>query len=781
MTIKRSNTAFKKITKFGLAGLTAGAISIYSLPAYAQIEEIVVTARKTEENLQDVPIAVTAFTGEFFQESGLVEFSDIGKLTPNFDIQENGVSGSAFANLTIRGQTALNRELTSDQAVGITINGAPVTRGTNLFSNLFDVEQIEVLKGPQGTLFGKNTTGGAVVVRTTAPQLNETSGYAEVDIGNFGRNDYEGVFNVGGETWALRFGAASQSRNGFNPGVRRDGTTVTTDDGVTPTPSSVATSLPTLNVVAPDNVGFLTGNDFGDDDEVFYKASALFEPNDQLSIRVNADYHEVDEAGQGTRVLNDGFLDLSLLGIPLPPGAVFTNVALATNTDAFGPLAVSNQQDSTPEVIANESNINATVAYDFGGVNFTSITSYRDQELISNNPFAGNASVTIGQESDLFAQELRLSGEALDSRLKWQFGGFYAEEEGIDIDNVGGTRTSAAENETIAAFAQGTFAITDRLNFTGGIRYTEEDRALALIESSADALVDQQEVSFDGTSWTLGLDYKLTDEVLAYGSIARGFRSGGIDDESISLLVTLPGTTIEDITVDPEFVTNFEVGFKADFFENTLRWNSAAFYSDYTDIQVQGFDPVLTDANGQAVITIANSAEAELYGFESELTYVPNDNLSFGATVGYTKGEFQEFLDVDLGSGVVTDRSDEEIGGPEWQFSAFGRYEHDISSNVRAGAQLNYTFRGEEELLGGVAVQSFDDPDQAFLDSYGIFNGQIDFDIESLGANVAFYGRNLLDNDHDSTGFALVAFGLPLAQRAPGAPRTYGVRVRKSF
>ena len=731
-----------KLKTLLISGGLIGAISAYCAPAYAQVDEIVVTARKVEESLHDVPVAVTAFTGEFFQDSGLVEFADIGQLTPNFDVQQNGVSGQAFSNITIRGQTALNRELTSDQAVGITINGAPVTRGTNLFSNLFDVEQIEVLKGPQGTLFGKNTTGGAVIVRTTKPKLNEFSGYVEADIGNFDRADFEGVANVGGENWAVRFGAAAQNRDGFSFGVRRNG--------------------------LEDTVGTLTGDEFGDDDEVFYKASALFEPNDQLSIQINADYHEVEEAGQGTRVLNDG----RIFG--------FLDIALQTPTN-LGPFAASQQQFASPSIDADETNINATVTYDFGNVTLESITSYRDQSALSINPFAPAAFIEIGQESDLFAQELRLSGEALNDRLKWQVGGFYADEEGIDIDNVGAPRTSAAENETIAVFGQGTYSITDQLSFTGGLRYTEEDRALALIVSATDPLVDQQEVSFDGTSWTVGLDYKLTDEILTYGTVSRGFRSGGIDDESISLLVTLPGTTVDDITVDPEFVTNYEVGLKADFLDNTLRWNSAAFYSDYTDIQVQGFDPVLTDASGQAIITIANSAEAELYGFESELTYVPNDNLSLGGTIGYTKGEFLEFLDEDLGSGVVTDRSDEEIGGPEWQLSAFARYEDYISSDIRAGAQLNYTYRGEEELLGGVAVQSFTDPSQAFLDSYGIFNGQIDFDIESLGTNIAIYGRNLLDNDHDTTGFALVAFGLGLAQRAPGAPRTYGVRVRKSF
>ena len=113
---------------------------------------------------------------------------------------------------------------------------------------------------------------------------------------------------------------------------------------------------------------------------------------------------------------------------------------------------------------------------------------------------------------------------------------------------MGAFRTTAAENETIAVFGQGTYAITDRLNATAGIRYTEEDRALALIESSIDALVEQQEVSFDGTSWTVGLDYKLTDEVLGYGTISRGFRSGGIDDESITLIETLPGTTAVSYT-----------------------------------------------------------------------------------------------------------------------------------------------------------------------------------------------------------------------------------------
>ena len=772
MIVENRNATFRKVTKFGLASLTAGAISIYSLPAYAQIDEIVTTARKVEESLQDVPIAVTAFTGDFLEDSGLTEFTDIAKVTPNFDIREDGVSGSGFSTITIRGQTALNRELSSDQAVGITVNGAPITRGTNLFSNLFDVDQVEVLKGPQGTLFGKNTTGGALIVTTTAPKLDTFEAYVEADIGNFDRRDFEGVFNVGGEDWAIRLGAASQKRDGFQFGVRR---------AFDPSFAGLPTT-PTLDGVTTE-----TGQEFSSDDEIFYRASVLFEPTDALSIRVNADYHETDEFIQGARVLNTGALPLG--------GGLFFPIAVPTDP-AFGQFAASQQFDDDPTLNADETNINATIKYDFGDVTLESITSYRDQFALVTNPFA-TVAVDIGQESDIFAQELRLSGDYLDDRLKWQVGGFYSNEEGEDRDDVGGFRTTASENETLAFFGQGTYDITDRLAFTGGLRWTDEDRSVALVsESRPDGSfisTPPQEVSFDAFSWLVGLDYKVTDDSLVYGTISRGFRSGGLDDERLNLTGPEPfvaddGTvttlTADDITIDPEFVVNYEVGLKADFLNNTVRWNSAAFYSDYTDIQVQTFDPVLVDANNQAVVTIANGAEAEVYGFETELNYVPNDNLSLGGNLGYTKADFQEFVFEDPASGLVIDRSEDAIGGPEWQASAFARYEDNIADGIRAGAQLNYIYRGSEDIADGNDIPTFvaaGVEDQISLDSYGLFNGQIDFDFEDLGLNIAFYGQNLFDNEFDTTGFALIAFGQPLSQRNSGEPRTYGVRARKSF
>ena len=771
MLLRHDVSKFSKKSRLLVGLLSATAVISFGVPSYAQVDEIIVTARKTEESLQDVPIAVTAFTGDFLETSGLTEFTDIAKVTPNFDIREDGVSGSGFSTITIRGQTALNRELSSDQAVGITVNGAPITRGTNLFSNLFDIEQVEVLKGPQGTLFGKNTTGGAVVVTTTAPKLDTFEGYVEADIGNFDRNDFEGVVNVGGEDWAIRLGAAIQNRDGLQFGVQR-----VFDPQVAGFPTT-----PTLDGVTSE-----TGQEFATDNEVFYRASVLYEPSDELSIRVNADYHETDEFIQGSRVLNVGALPIG--------GGLFFPIAVPTDPE-FGQFAASQQFGTPPTLFADETNINATVKYDFGVAQLESITSYRDQFLAISNPFA-TVAVNIGQDSDIFAQELRFSGDALADRLNWQVGGFYSIEEGEDQDDVGGIRLTASENETLAFFGQGTYDITDQLAFTGGLRWTDENRSVALVtESRPDGFISvpDRDVSFDAFSWTAGLDYKVTDDSLVYASISRGFRSGGIDDERLNLtgpepVVAADGTvttlTAEDITVDPEFVINYEVGLKADFLNNTVRWNSAAFYSDYTDIQVQTFDPVLVDANNQAVVTIANGAEAEVYGFETELNYIPNDNLSLGGTLGYTKADFQEFVFEDPASGLVIDRSEDAIGGPEWQASAFARYEDNIADGIRAGAQLNYIYRGSEDIADGNDIPTFvaaGVEDQISLDSYGLFNGQIDFDFEDLGLNIAFYGQNLFDNEFDTTGFALIAFGQPLSQRNSGEPRTYGVRARKSF
>jgi len=716
MNRKSRNSAKSSLLALALASVVGAA----SAPAYAQNTEIVVTARKAEENLQDVPVAITAFSGETFEEAGLTEFADIAQLTPNFDIRPNGATGSLFANLTIRGQSAGFLTLNADQAVGININGAPITRGTSLFSNLFDIERIEVLKGPQGTLYGKNTTGGVVNVITKGPELDEIGGYGQFTYGSYDRTDAQLVANVPlvQDKLGIRLGAALTHRDGFG-------------------------------------IGAGTGRELADDNELFLRGSLLFEPSDTFSIRVNADYHDVDESTSIFRSLRSAFLDLGFIVIP---------IALKTPGDDF--YVGNDFRAEAPFARSDEFNINATATVDLGGANLQSITSYREQNSLTLVQSAPGTSITIGQNSDLFAQEIRLSGTALADRLDWQVGGFYSTESGEDIDNVGGFQTTAAKNDGWSLFTQNSFAITDQLKVTLGLRYTDESREVRDVSPVPRGIL-QNNANFDAFSWLASVDFKPTDETLLYVSVSRGFRSGAIDQDVL--------TTI----VDPEFVLNYEAGLKADLFDNRLRFNSAVFYSDYTDIQRTSFDPNSIGPSGVPTTILRNAAEATIWGFESELQANPIDGLTLGASVGYTNAQFDSFPDFDA-AGNPIDRTDEPLGGPKWQFSLSGRYEHEIAEGTKLGVQANYFYIGED-VIAAPAVVAILAPGEGSIPSFGLLNGQIDLDLQAYGGlKIAVFGTNILDKEYFTGGLSLGLFG-GIVNRFAGEPRQWGIRVTKSF
>ena len=719
-------------SKFALkASLAVGAVAACLLPGTDALAQdttgtaendsnvIIVTARKVEENLQEVPISITAFTAETFTEAGLTEFADIARLTPNFDVRPRAATGNLFANVTLRGQTSGFLTLNADQAVGININGAPITRGTSLFTNLFDIEQIEILKGPQGTLFGKNTTGGVVNVVTKAPELGEFGGYAELTYGSFDRMEGELVVNAPiGDKAAIRLGAAKTDRDGFGEGGQGD--------------------------------SLLTGRELANDNELFLRGSILVEPNEAFSIRLNADYHEVDESTSIFRSLRSalgGFVALE-----------------STNPDFY----VGNDfRDDAPFAVSDEFNINATINIDFGGAELTSITSYRDQAANTLVQSAPSTAVELGQESDIFAQELRLAGNGLNDRLNWQVGGFFSHEEGFDVDRLVGfglDSTTEAENETLSVFGQGTFALSDRLNFTGGIRYTDEQRRVTGLAPGN--IGQESKASFDGFSWLASLDFKPNDLTLLYASVSRGFRSGAIDQDNIGTIV------------QPEFVTNYEVGFKADVVEEVVRFNGAIFYSDYTDIQRTSFDP----DSPVPVTVLRNAAEATIWGLESEVQVTPTENFTFGGTVGYTNAKFDEFLDQD-GAGNILDRSEDPLGGPEWQFSLNSRYDAYLSENATLGFQLNY-FYVSEERLAGPTVAAILGPNEDIVPEYHLVNAQVDLQLEDVlgldALNIALYATNLFDEEYFVGGLALDLFG-GVVNRIVGEPQQFGIRVRTDF
>jgi iron complex outermembrane receptor protein len=395
----------------------------------------------------------------------------------------------------------------------------------------------------------------------------------------------------------------------------------------------------------------------------------------------------------------------------------------------------------------------------------TSITSFRQQNSSTLVQSAPSTAVALGQDSELFAQELLVSGEAASGKVQWQGGVFYSDESGTDIDRLVGfglDTSTRARNESFAVFGQGSLALTERLTMTAGVRHTWEDREVTSLVGLGANTAD-----FGGWSWLGTLSYQTSDDVLLYASIARGFRSGAIDQDNIATIV------------QPEFVTSYEIGLKSDLFEDIVRFNASGFYSDYTDIQRTSFDP----DSPVPVTVLRNAAQATLWGFEAELSAKFASGLNFGANVGYTNAKFDEFLDRDA-AGNVIDRRDEPIGGPQWQLSGFARYETDLSDNIALGLQTNIFYRGEE-ILAGPSIAAVLGAGEAILPAYTLVNAQIDFDIRDLGGNlgalnIALFATNLFDNDHFVSGIALNLFG-GISNRIVGQPQELGVRVTKQF
>ncbi|MEP3050876.1 MAG: TonB-dependent receptor [Erythrobacter sp.] len=743
-----------RLGRHALLGSTAIAVMAVSVgEAKAQNNEIVVTARKVEENVQDVPIAITAFTEETFEEAGLTEFADVAQLTPNFDIRPNAIAGSQFAVSTIRGQTNAFFTLNIEQAIAVSIDGAPITRGTSLFSNLFDVERVEVLKGPQGTLFGKNSTGGAVNVVTRAPVIGEFEGYGQFTVGNFGRTDAEAVVNIPlGDTIAARFGAQITHRDGFGQ----------TD------PSLAGANF-----------------ELADDNELSLRGSVLFEPTDTFSLRINANYKEVDEAPVIQRGLENVFLP-----IEVAPG-VFIQFPLALASISQDPFegdffagTAGGRPLRRPFARSDEFNINATATLDIGAATLTSVTSYREQNSLSELQNAISTSIFLGQESQIFAQELRLNGQAFEDRLNWQVGAFFSDESGFDNDTLpeaGQFQLNRSENRTFSLFTQNSFDVTDNITLTGGLRWTSDNRqffdngpgsldaaGLPIFQLGTTGPLFEGDETFDAFSWLISLDFKPVDDVLFYWSVSRGFRSGGFDQDGL-------GTIFE-----PEFVTNYETGWKADLLDNRLRFNGSVFLSDYTDIQILAGVP-LAGNTGAVQTVLDNAGEATIWGFELELAAEPVDGLTFGGTLAHTNGEFDEFLEAAPGGGFI-DRSDEPIGGQEWTFTINGRYEFDIAEGVQLGASGNFFWVNDLELDTEAVITNL--ASGGTLESYGILNAQIDVNFEDIGEglNVALFANNLTDELFFPAGF-VIPFGAlgVIDNRITGDPRTYGVRVTQKF
>ena len=743
------------------ASVLAVASAAGSGAAFAQssIEEIVVVSQKRAAavNVQNVASAVTAFDENAIGSAFADNLSDLGRLAPNVQLNQAGTF-SGFANFFIRGIGISNTIRTVDPAVGVFIDGVYIGYGPTSVLDTLDVASVEILRGPQGTLFGKNVTGGAVTVQTRRPEF-EFGGNIAATLGAFDRIDVQGAINVPivDNTLAARVAFMSRNNDGFFDNQELD--TTKSDIDVT--------------VIRP---------------------SLRWTPTEELDVSLITEFYR-DKGDSSASQNLDSRIEPRLLGADrTPTPAIVQRV--------FGYVPPGDKYDISHNlegyVDAEVKNIVVDANYDLGHGTATLVTGYRDVRYDTSTDFDGSPFTVFHfpdnrEDQNQISAELRYASTFLDT-VEFTAGLFYFTQE-MEIGErreffAGGT----AENPTIARsaglavtddksyaiFGEASFTVTDRLSLVVGGRYTDEEKEITLCPFTPvifDSLsfADCPAVLNDSESWgsfapKLGVNWQATDDILAYAFWTKGFRSGSFNARAPLAEALGP--------VDEEEVSSYELGLKSQLLEDRLRFNLAAYLSDYRNIQRTISDTVLIGGVPQVLQVPRNAAEAEIWGFEAEATAVVFDGFRFEASVGYTNASYDAFAGIDANrDGVYDPATDDPLATglefervPEWQYTVAANYETEI------GDLGFFNFRTAYQWLDSQFVDTLNSPSLR-LDSYGLLDVSASYIDPSQRYEVSVFGRNLNDAKFHDFGFD----GGTHRAVWGGQPRTWGIRLRAFF
>ncbi len=607
--------------------LSAGAAVAQEGGEFA-VEEVVVTAQKRSENLQDVPVSVTALSGDALVDRGVSNVTGLNNLAPGLRVS----SGDAAANpkIFIRGVGLSDFNPNSSSGVGIYVDGVYVSSPLAQMAGFFDIGQIEILRGPQGTLYGRNTNGGAVNVATKRP-TRTFSAEASAEYATYDAVNLSGAVSGPVIQDVLSVRAAGQ---------------VVKDDGYT--------------------YNRVTGNDLNDTDYWAVRLSALYTPREDVEalFQVNRFVNRGDATQPQHRAL-----------FPLTPAAAGPDGFCAPGFygsgqcgDAFGYADLDNDDRATAANQEGKDKIDlfgasAQVTWDLGPISLVSVTAYSwaHRNAFENTDSSPNRMIEINYlaRQRQFTQELRLqSNSGPDAPLNWVLGGYYMDETVKDAstqDVLGDLRPlfpdgfSLADSvaafsypytqktKSYAVFGQADYRLTERLVGTVGLRYSADDKSFDYRSQAEGGLIvlltSNQDKTFSAWSGRLGLRYEVSDDLNIYATYNRGFKSGGF----FGGLATTPE---ELIPYDNEQLDAYEVGLKSELFDRRLRLNLSAFYYDYKDQQV--FAQALR--NGLTVLVLDNAANSEVYGAEIEATARLSQNLSVDAGLSLLDAKYGEYF-----------------------------------------------------------------------------------------------------------------------------------------
>lgn len=721
------------------------------------LETVVVTARKRAENLQEVPISIDVFSSSDVEAKSLTSLQELSQFTPNFSMYNNGVDGSLTNDVTMRG---IGNSL-GGPGVGIYLDGVYLSTQQAIDLGMLDVERVELLFGPQGTLFGRNTIGGAVNYVSRRP-TGEFSGSAQLDFGSSDRLDAKVNLNgplIPGKLNA-RLALGKQTRDGYMKVLDYD-TGIQIDELGNRDRWS---GRLLLDWIVSDNVNVLFAVERADLDE---KATART-ATELVATSVHRLYNT------GLRVTPQWGPNL------LPPNLYSTYGTYRGGLDNFNYLR------STGGSITVDWNLSDNLS-------FKSISAYREYVTGFGSDFdfsphyigAGNNYTDQDQRS----QEFQLTGVSFDDRLRWVAGLYYfaenADDPSISLGNtplieaglLADTRRwirRLSTDESWAAFSEGSFDITDKLSATLGLRYTKEEKTefserVDIFEGGHSCISCQLpyygEESINDTSGRANLSYKWTDDFMTYVSAAKGFKSGGLSASVLSVTDTTPTL----LAYLPEYVWTYELGFKSTLLDNRLRLNATAFFSDYQDIQYQFFTGIVEGGLPRTISVVSNAGEAEIKGFELQALFEPIESLTLSAGVGRTDGEYTA---ADQRGGPLTLES-KFLQTPEWSYTLSAEHRMTLGWGD-VSARVDYSWR--DKVYFDVTNTTNRNLQQ---EAYGILNAKVILDLSDKW-RVSVYGTNLTDKEYILGAYALTSSGAPSLVQ-PALPREWGVSARMSF
>jgi len=750
----------------GMGALTApaGAQQV-SLPADTQAEpanqsnDIIVTARRREERLQDVPVAVTAISSAELQQRGTRDITDLGAIAPNLYVGQGGRGGSV-AVVNIRGQENTGTAITNDPAVGIYFDEVYLGRSAgSLLASVQDMANVQVLRGPQGTLFGRNNTGGAILLTPNRPNLTDLQGSVNLTYGRFDRFDAGAVVDVPivKDKLGVRASFLRSRQDGY-------GKSLTT--------------------------GF---DDYGNAHNDSGRVAIRWKPSDAVTFDFTYDRTRLREAGPALHPLG-----LSAATVLIPVG-----VGYYDNRSGLIPFS---RADIKGYTFRSEVEINPDMAMKVI-IGRRLLSTVADVD-VDGGPAGTSANPVGGTDSRQFASqgqwtaEVQLSGTALRDVSSWltsvnyTAGFFFFYENGSDGSQVpadavplvvGRYAENRATNRSTAGYLQLETNTNDKLFLTFGTRYTKDNRELTIrgVQNGACSLqalprgtpisvcFQSGRAAFDYVAFAAGARYQFNRDLNVYFKFDKAQRAGGLDDSP---------TTIDPF--QPEVVKSYELGAKADLFDRRLRANVAVFASTIDNVQRTS----LLVANGQPYSSVFNAAKAATKGVELEVTVRPVDGLTFGGTLGYIDAYYKRFVDPRPSSpafiyngqvllpAVVHGTDLKNLDFPstsKWTYSLTGSYE------AKLGEFGALTFRGDYSYRSRVFFDPFNTPGIE-QKAVGLLNGRIQLDVaKPLFGNqfsVALFGRNLTNRQYRT--FATAAAG---GFAYAGAPRTYGVELRAGF